>query len=92
MARILYADNDYADIELERALFAGAGVDIVVGQCKTEDEGCDKKSWPSLGYFLDIARNRDRLSYRRALRRLILSLGGRLVPSNLPNETIALFG
>jgi len=38
LTRILYADNDYADIELERALFAGAGVDIVVGQCKTEDE------------------------------------------------------
>ena len=38
MTRILYADNDYADIGLERALFAPAGIDIVVAQCKTEDD------------------------------------------------------
>jgi len=38
MPRILYADNDYADIELERAIFAPAGIDIVVAQCKSEDE------------------------------------------------------
>ncbi len=38
MPSILYADNDYADIDLERKLFAPAGVEIVVGQCKTEDD------------------------------------------------------
>jgi len=38
MPRILYADNDYADIELERALFAPAGIEVVVAQCKTEDD------------------------------------------------------
>jgi len=38
MPKILYADNDYTDLELERALFAPAGVDIVVAQCKTEDD------------------------------------------------------
>ncbi len=38
MPRILYADNDYANIDLERGLFDPAGVEIVVAQCKTEDE------------------------------------------------------
>lgn len=38
MPKILYADNDYADIELERALFAPAGIDIVIAQCKTEED------------------------------------------------------
>jgi D-3-phosphoglycerate dehydrogenase len=38
MPRILYADNDYADIELERALFAPAGIEVAVAQCKTEDD------------------------------------------------------
>ncbi|MEP7328716.1 MAG: C-terminal binding protein [Betaproteobacteria bacterium] len=36
MPKILYADNDYPDINLERALFAPAGIDVVVAQCKTE--------------------------------------------------------
>ena len=38
MPRILYADNDYTDIELERSLFAPADSEVVVAQCKTEDE------------------------------------------------------
>jgi D-3-phosphoglycerate dehydrogenase len=38
LARILYADNDYHDIELERALFEPAGHEIVVAQCKTEED------------------------------------------------------
>jgi phosphoglycerate dehydrogenase-like enzyme len=38
MPKILYADNDYADIDLERALFAPAGIDLEVAQCKTEDD------------------------------------------------------
>jgi len=38
MARILYADNNYADIDLERALLEPAGHEIVVGQCKTEED------------------------------------------------------
>lgn len=36
MPRILYADNDYSDIELERSLFGPAGIEVVVAQCKTE--------------------------------------------------------
>lgn len=38
MPRILYADNDYADIELERSLFGPAGLEVVVAQCKTEED------------------------------------------------------
>jgi D-3-phosphoglycerate dehydrogenase len=38
MPRILYADSDYADIELERALFSAAGAELVAAQCKTEDD------------------------------------------------------
>ena len=37
MPKILYADNDYAELDLERALFGQAGVEIVVAQCKTEE-------------------------------------------------------
>ena len=38
MPKILYADNDYADIDVERALFGSAGIEIVVAQCKTEEQ------------------------------------------------------
>jgi D-3-phosphoglycerate dehydrogenase len=38
MPRVLYADHDYADIELERRLFADAGVEMFAAQCRTEDE------------------------------------------------------
>jgi D-3-phosphoglycerate dehydrogenase len=36
--RILYADNDYADLDLERRMFGPAGIEIVVAQCRTEDD------------------------------------------------------
>jgi D-3-phosphoglycerate dehydrogenase len=36
MPKILYADNDYSEIDLERALFDPIGVTIVTAQCKTE--------------------------------------------------------
>ena len=38
MPRILFADNDYPDLDLERDLFAPAGIELVVAQCKTEDD------------------------------------------------------
>jgi len=38
MTRILYADNDYPDAELEDALFSAAGAELVLAQCRTEDE------------------------------------------------------
>jgi phosphoglycerate dehydrogenase-like enzyme len=38
MPKILYADNDYPDIDLERALFDPVGVEIVRGQCRTEEQ------------------------------------------------------
>src|SRR5438046_3372332 len=38
MTTVLFADHDYPDIELERALFDEAGVDVVPAQCRTEDE------------------------------------------------------
>jgi phosphoglycerate dehydrogenase-like enzyme len=38
MTTVLFADHDTPDIELERALFNEAGIDVVVGQCKTEDQ------------------------------------------------------
>jgi D-3-phosphoglycerate dehydrogenase len=37
MAKVLFADYDFPDIELERSLFAAAGVDLVTAQCRTED-------------------------------------------------------
>ncbi len=38
MPTILYADHDYADISLEREMFAAAGVAIVDAQCRTEGD------------------------------------------------------
>jgi D-3-phosphoglycerate dehydrogenase len=36
MSRILFADYDYPDVELERALFTAAGAELVLAQAKTE--------------------------------------------------------
>ncbi len=38
MPRILYADFDYASIDLERKLFDPAGIEVVEAQCKTEEQ------------------------------------------------------
>jgi phosphoglycerate dehydrogenase-like enzyme len=38
MPKILYADNNYPDVNLERALFDPAGIEIVMAQCKTEEQ------------------------------------------------------
>jgi len=36
--RALLSDHNYADVELERALFADAAIDLAVAHCKTEAE------------------------------------------------------
>ena len=38
MTTVLFADHDYPDIELERALFNEAGIDVAIAQCKSEDD------------------------------------------------------
>ncbi|MFO1413307.1 MAG: C-terminal binding protein [Burkholderiales bacterium] len=38
MPRILFADYDYTDIGLERSVFEPANLDVVVAQCRTEDD------------------------------------------------------
>src|ERR1700741_5382181 len=38
MTTVLFADHDYPDIELERALFNQAGVEVAIAQCKSEDD------------------------------------------------------
>jgi D-3-phosphoglycerate dehydrogenase len=38
MPKILYADNNYPDVDLERALFAPAGIEVVEAQCRTEEQ------------------------------------------------------
>ena len=38
MPRVLYTDHDYSDLTLERELFAGAGLELIVGQCANDDE------------------------------------------------------
>jgi D-3-phosphoglycerate dehydrogenase len=46
MARFLITDNDFPDLELERALFREAGLEVKAAQCRTEQdvireaEGC----------------------------------------------------
>ena len=38
MPRVLFADNEFPGLEIERDLFNAAGVELAVAQCKTEDE------------------------------------------------------
>lgn len=50
--KILITDYDFPDLELEQALYGAAGIEIVVAQCRTEEDviaassGCqgDRKS------------------------------------------------
>jgi phosphoglycerate dehydrogenase-like enzyme len=41
MPRILFADHDFPDLDLEREMFADAGLDLVLGQCMTEAQVID---------------------------------------------------
>jgi len=38
MPKVLYSDHEYPDLDLERQLFADAGVGLAVAQCRTEAE------------------------------------------------------
>jgi phosphoglycerate dehydrogenase-like enzyme len=38
MPKVLFSDHDFPDTRLEEELFAAAGLDLVVAQCRTEDE------------------------------------------------------
>jgi D-3-phosphoglycerate dehydrogenase len=38
MTKVLFSDHDFPDIDLERELFASAGLELVVAQARTEDE------------------------------------------------------
>ena len=38
MPKVLFSDNDFPDLDLEQRLFAAAGIELVVGRCRTEDE------------------------------------------------------
>ena len=38
MPRVLFSDNEFPDLALERDVFATAGVELVTAQCKTEDD------------------------------------------------------
>src|SRR5581483_12475463 len=41
MPQILFADHDFPDVDLERALFAEAGLDLRLAQCRTEAQVID---------------------------------------------------
>ena len=49
MTQILYADNNYADIDLERALFAEAGAELITAA------GCNLVSLAQIRATKDIA-------------------------------------
>jgi D-3-phosphoglycerate dehydrogenase len=38
MPRVLFSDHEFPDLELERRLFADAGVELVVAQCRTDSD------------------------------------------------------
>ncbi len=37
MTRVLFTDLDYPDVELERSVFEPAGIELILGDCRTED-------------------------------------------------------
>jgi D-3-phosphoglycerate dehydrogenase len=41
MPKVLFADCDFPDIDLERTLFRDAGLEVVLAQCKTEEQVID---------------------------------------------------
>jgi len=38
MSKVLFSDNEFPDLKIERELFAAAGVELVTAQCKSEDD------------------------------------------------------
>jgi D-3-phosphoglycerate dehydrogenase len=38
MFKVLFSDNEFPDLKIERDLFGAAGVELVTAQCKTEDD------------------------------------------------------
>src|SRR6266853_154415 len=38
MTRVLYTEHDYPDVNLERGVLAAADIELVLGNCKTDDE------------------------------------------------------
>jgi len=38
MPKVLFADYNYPDLDIERGLFAAAGVEMATAQCRTEDD------------------------------------------------------
>jgi phosphoglycerate dehydrogenase-like enzyme len=41
MPRVLFSDNEFPDLQIERDLFKAAGVELAAAQCKTEDDVID---------------------------------------------------
>jgi len=41
MPKVLFSDNEFPDVKLERDLFGAAGIELVIAHCKTEDEVID---------------------------------------------------
>lgn len=38
MSKVLFSDNEFPDLRLERDLFAAAGIEMLTAQCKSEDD------------------------------------------------------
>jgi len=38
MSKVLFSDNEFPELTIERELFAAAGVELVTAQCKSEDD------------------------------------------------------
>jgi len=41
MSKVLFADCDFADVDLERTLLGDAGLELVLAQCRTEEQVVD---------------------------------------------------
>jgi phosphoglycerate dehydrogenase-like enzyme len=72
--RVLITDYDFPDVELERSLYEKAGIEVVVAQCRTEEdviaaaEGCQ-------GLLVQYAPINDRVFAARPEIRIVSRLG-----------------
>lgn len=60
MPRVLFSDNEFPDLELEKQLFARHGIDLAVAQCRTEDDVI-REAQGAFGILLQYAPVSDRV-------------------------------
>ncbi|MEO8849755.1 MAG: C-terminal binding protein [Casimicrobiaceae bacterium] len=60
MPRVLFSDNEFPDLELEKTLFARNGIELALAQCRTEDD-LIREAQGAFGILLQYAPVTDRV-------------------------------